>query len=1353
MYSGDNAPLQSGLVEQAGTLDFHSLNPAAIPKPNGSHMEGTNSRQVLKTARTEETEQTLEWHEVIELQAFSERKAWIEEKIKFLEKMPPVEVFTGLDAIRSSAEEVPGLPSRAELEQWLVEHDKIEKETEIFDSGELAKLKKFTKAATQRNLSPADTDLIELTLTTICGLDKLLHLLRDRSDNLELLGIRLIWEERRIAAWRELRSILADLGVFLHSRGRWSPSVYDSSLSEEEDPLPAPEQSPPIVPSRTLRRKGSMVSLASSTSDSVIPSLVMSRSERFKLAERLSREAAQFSSRVSSLKHNKINAAGKALDRLIDTSRRAVPDELLDEQDRLEDQGLNGMEDIGKADEIYVETMKDKNSAQTLMEEIETAKLFHPTSRQDTAFLARITTLMKRLEMRGDPSAPNSSFPQPSHPLFEDQEEYNTTIVETLSNELRTTAEFTRKAEVAAKEYHANHEAVKRVEALCKAATDISEKYSSILERLEKGTENPVGDGHPPDLSTEECLQPISHSVFLSLFPALSDELVQCDQEATALVRNERTALLDIGRPGVDPQFASDSVATIDRLDQQRVACARARDMAVVRVSTLKQVRETWSSMARALEQLDDVRSDIVDAIKRDMWKSQAQQNAATLTPESPTSVLPPSEIAPPQFSQRLDAIRISLQHEILDPLAVVSSSLGPRLKIYLSSCASGLSAALEDAQRMASFSQSVRAQAEAMFAVREEAHALQMRLEDLKICFDGAVQQALAGEDESRLSVEQADLQKDLDALQETIHTFLDELPRRVPFVTRTGPSVSTSQTGLGARRRFSVSGFSLDVIQQATFTTYPVNPPDLDQAVRTDVNSYSMLLSGTFESVRQRGDLLQVAFIARDVDRNLLMPVDLLERAAQTVTSVQQSLDEQSQTPLPLEQLSSLADVVDRLYPEHGPAIASSLVTVNGFLDQLNERLNKHDATIAATMLGPRRRRVEDTVQQFNSWKENVEVLSERIADLRHLEQVRIAEAAERELEEQRLDEERRLRAEQERFQQEQEQEQERQRQAEAQSRKEAQARAKATEQLLFPLTEDMEDDVFSQEMSSASEQMLSQELSDLQAQVPALRKRLRHLGIDEMIRPDKQGTAPLPKLHHTAKLEKELSDIIQEVEVLPGFVKESLILDAEIRSLRSGVASASKDLTRIKQLAHLASDIQACDNALSDLLEHIDSFPAPPVGPLGSSYASDTSMPPEEQLTARLSFTRGLIDEIVLQCVGLADDSRAVSERDRILQTWEELQAMGLDRINGQKSRPASVLSSGRSSRASAISTATASSSGASTKAPVFPRRAGSRTGGQFLAPPPPTRRVASANSVNGHSRPTSRASISSKREVPA
>jgi hypothetical protein len=61
--------------------------------------------------------------------------------------MPPIQVFVGMEAVRASAEHVPGLPTRQELQQWLVEHDAIEKETEIFDSGELKTIKKFTKGA------------------------------------------------------------------------------------------------------------------------------------------------------------------------------------------------------------------------------------------------------------------------------------------------------------------------------------------------------------------------------------------------------------------------------------------------------------------------------------------------------------------------------------------------------------------------------------------------------------------------------------------------------------------------------------------------------------------------------------------------------------------------------------------------------------------------------------------------------------------------------------------------------------------------------------------------------------------------------------------------------------------------------------------------------------------------------------------------------------------------------------------------------------------------------------------------------------------------------------------------------
>lgn len=76
--------------------------------------------------------------------------------------MPPVEIFVGLDALRSSAETVPGLPSKEELEKWIKEHDEIEKDTEIFDSGELKNLRNFTKGTCTKRTPISNSPLIFL---------------------------------------------------------------------------------------------------------------------------------------------------------------------------------------------------------------------------------------------------------------------------------------------------------------------------------------------------------------------------------------------------------------------------------------------------------------------------------------------------------------------------------------------------------------------------------------------------------------------------------------------------------------------------------------------------------------------------------------------------------------------------------------------------------------------------------------------------------------------------------------------------------------------------------------------------------------------------------------------------------------------------------------------------------------------------------------------------------------------------------------------------------------------------------------------------------------------------------------
>jgi hypothetical protein len=128
-----------------------------------------NSRQATEHERNEslveEGPVNLDSDEVIELQAFLERKSWIEEKItvssflfvkvsilltvrhtdQLLEQMPPIEVFAGIESLLESSGPVPGLPTREELQSWLEEHDRIDAETEQFDTGDMNRLKKFAK--------------------------------------------------------------------------------------------------------------------------------------------------------------------------------------------------------------------------------------------------------------------------------------------------------------------------------------------------------------------------------------------------------------------------------------------------------------------------------------------------------------------------------------------------------------------------------------------------------------------------------------------------------------------------------------------------------------------------------------------------------------------------------------------------------------------------------------------------------------------------------------------------------------------------------------------------------------------------------------------------------------------------------------------------------------------------------------------------------------------------------------------------------------------------------------------------------------------------------------------------------
>jgi hypothetical protein len=142
----------------------------------------------------------------------------------------------------------------------------------------------------------------------------------------------------------------------------------------------------------------------------------------------------------------------------------------------------------------------------------------------------------------------------------------------------------------------------------------------------------------------------------------------------------------------------------------------------------------------------------------------------------------------------------------------------------------------------------------------------------------------------------------------------------------------------------------------------------------------------------------------------------------------------------------------------------------------------------------------------------------------------------------------------------------------------------------------------------------------------------------------------------------------------------------------SLASELEASATYLTRCQALAQIAGKVAECDDSLSDLLEHVDGYPSAPTTDLQSPHISDASKPPEEQLSARVTYTAELLKNLDTEIESLGSDARVVSERERLEQTWSELQEMCSDRL-ANKSRPSTASGhdqmSGRTSSLSAAS----------------------------------------------------------------
>ena len=654
--------------------------------------------------------------------------------------------------------------------------------------------------------------------------------------------------------------------------------------------------------------------------------------------------------------------------------------------------------------------MKDQNAARNLLEEIETAKLYHPTPRQSSSFTSRVDTLVKRLALRGDPMYGPGIFPRPTHPLFPDQLSFNNVLIQSLSAEFATATDLVTKVETLAKEYRANYEAVKEMDLLSQSANELLSKFNSIIDRLSHGISTYEGDGSPPDLSSETCLQPTMHTTFLALLPALLEEAEPANSTADKLVCSYQLALLNLDRPGIDLSFKQHAVSLLDTLvvarDRLRVLVSDTN----TRVGHLRVVRKVWSIMDESLKVLQNIQSEVGETMEREKWKSADGTGGDPMTPETPRSRNLDPIVSSSDALKRIDIVRGTLSHDIAIPLASLSGSVEGSLDSFLTQTYGELVSRLENANRMVQLLDAVRSQSATMASLREEVNELQVRIEDLMIRYDAATEEALSGDlPLEHISDINSELQFDTDSLCDAVKTFANSVAHRVPLVA---PNLRDQPSTTFIRKKFSSTDTRLGASPLPIAVELPFSLTNLDDSVRADSNFLVMRLTGESESLHRKADHLQLARMARSVDTAISSATRDLREVTQDLESLWISITSIPPTDSKLQDLQALYQAVERHSAEHRSRLSRSLSSIRESIRHMEPIPTSRDLHFHETLLSSRRRGVDDLEIKVNTWGDRVAVVRGKTSEALLLESQRLEALRiqrEREAEEKRQQEER--------------------------------------------------------------------------------------------------------------------------------------------------------------------------------------------------------------------------------------------------------------------------------------------------------------------------------------------------------
>ncbi|OCF41891.1 hypothetical protein I317_04301 [Kwoniella heveanensis CBS 569] len=419
--------------------------------------------------QTEDELRDLNDEDAQELRNFLEKRRWFEGKLKILEAIPPIYPFLHLHVDTKSeqildAEAGPSnwrLPNVDQVKQWQKERDQIEEEVLDFDGGDLVRIKKKTRAATQLPLTAPSTHLVSITLDLVVLVDQLLKLLRHRGELLQLTRLRLDWDRIRCEVVSETAKIREEVDSIVRDQGRWTPAVdpkiWTPVTPRSNDLDTVPPQTPPRSALATLPSIASSLS-SLQLSDSPggrSPSRAHSTPKRSLHVPLLHSQLINVKIRHQTLATTKLSRSGVILDRMIDIAgplkglgdvngpigadkdSGAVPDELLDVQDELEEEvrrlgdkvsWCKDLEEHWKRSEAYyLASSQALLAAERALSDLRSSLTEPATSERHRQLAA-----MVRIAQTHVPPALDSTFPNPTHPDYPENDQHNAEVVTAL---------------------------------------------------------------------------------------------------------------------------------------------------------------------------------------------------------------------------------------------------------------------------------------------------------------------------------------------------------------------------------------------------------------------------------------------------------------------------------------------------------------------------------------------------------------------------------------------------------------------------------------------------------------------------------------------------------------------------------------------------------------------------------------------------------------------------------------------------------------------------------------------------------------------------------------------------------